>query len=361
MNWTDLNLTQNPFANRTPTKNKDMLWAGMKDIKEKILKIYRQAFTGNQKQLVLNWGPIGGGKTHSAYYFLNNRLENISDEQISCIYIKLPKDGADADTDIINYIFDGLSSKKIKDTISKSIQEKGKEVFLEFLSQRISSEDVANSIYKLCQSVYPSEILSKYIFNTLDKSELKSLNLTRPIKTMMDKVKFLAGLIIAYTSTEPEKRIFIWIDEAEDLVYYNAKQSKIFSQLIRDLTDEINEKITLFINFTFTEPDLDTIKYYLGDFLWSRLTDKVEFKRMNYTNAFEYSKDAIMFYQIDKNVPLFPFDEAMIQMLLKTISNDQFTPREINELFNDFLLFVMNNNLSMITQQTILDFQNNQK
>src|SRR5690606_28863702 len=78
-------------------------------------------------------------------------------------------------------------------------------------------------------------ILASYVYGTASNTEIKKIGLFRPLKTEPDFVKFLSGIIIilTYPISNVDTRLFFWIDEMEDMVYYNSKQFKQFSQSIR--------------------------------------------------------------------------------------------------------------------------------
>jgi len=75
LQYSKLNLKENPFKANIPNpeidKSNKLIWAGLNNIKETISSIYRQASYSTHKQIILNWGPFGGGKTFAADYFIH--------------------------------------------------------------------------------------------------------------------------------------------------------------------------------------------------------------------------------------------------------------------------------------------------
>ena len=68
--WRSVGLRLNPFPELTPqTDPGQIVWAGMPKIKTQFEDVFYEALNSRKKQVVLNYGPYGGGKTHAAMYF----------------------------------------------------------------------------------------------------------------------------------------------------------------------------------------------------------------------------------------------------------------------------------------------------
>lgn len=120
-----LNLNKNPFEDLTPNIGEPLVWAGLQTQKEDITNVYKTAFASQAKKIVLNWGPIGGGKTHAAYYFGNNIIEGIEKDKCSHIYIRLPREQDPIRTFVIR-IVEYLLTNKISDKLNSLITSRDK-------------------------------------------------------------------------------------------------------------------------------------------------------------------------------------------------------------------------------------------
>lgn len=353
MKLSEINLKENPFDVITPTPSPDLIWAGMDNLKSQFVNIYEQAFASKNRKVVLNWGKYGSGKTHAAYYFANNRIPNVDNDRLVHLYIRTSKDGSVANLEFVKNIFDSKGTAYWKESIEEAIEEHGKEGLIKIISEKIQSEEFTNAIIRLGEKQQPQLFLSKYIFGKLDAREMKKLNITRPLKTDTEYVKFLSGIIVATTSTSKNKRVFIWIDEFEDVIHYTSKQYTIVSQMIRDLVDTVNQKMVLFINMTLAETEQETVKLLLGEALWDRINKKIPFNQLDKSTAFEYCKDLIQHVQIERKETLEPFSEQTIKLILDTIPQEQMTPRNINKIVSNIVDFALENNSELSDEKTV--------
>ena len=356
MKLSEINLEENPFDAITPTPSPNLIWAGMSKLKDQFINIYEQTFESKSRKVVLNWGKYGSGKTHAAYYFANNRISDVDDERMVNLYIRTSKDGSIANTEFVKNLFDSKGIDYWKESIEEAIEEHGKVELTKIISEKIQSEEFTNAIIRLGEKQQPKLFLSKYIFGKLDAREMKKLNITRPLKTDTEYVKFLSGIIVAATSTSKDKRVFIWIDEFEDVIHYTSKQYTILSQLIRDLVDTVNQKMVLFINMTLAETEEETVTLLLGRALWDRINKKISFNQIDKQIAFEYCKDLIQHAQIEKKDTLEPFSEETIKLILDTISQEKMTPRDINKIFYEMIDFALDNELDLSKKETVKSY-----
>ena len=355
----DLNLKNNPFEMLTPSFNGDFVWAGMTVQKAKIVYAYEQCFLTNARQLILNWGPVGGGKTFAAYYFKNQNLYPDFLRRVINVYVRTPKDGGNAFMQLFKDFIDSYSMTKIRSEIAEKIGRIGHERVADILRASNISEEFAKAIVKLGDDDEETmNIMTGYVYGISTPAEIKKIGLFRQPKAEPDFVKLLAGIIILLTTeTTQETRLFFWIDEMEDMLYYNSKQFKQFSQSIRDLVDTINEKFTLFLNFTLSEGEEDTVKTLLGEALWSRKNYDIRFKDFKISDGLEYCNDLITHFQIDNTTKYFPFEAAAIEMLLRTLPTALLTPREINKRMNGLLMFSRENDKTMISSQVVAEYE----
>jgi hypothetical protein len=349
------NLNGNPFKNNIPkpSSRTDHLiyWAGMENIKNKLKLFYDRALLSKHKQIVLNWGPYGGGKTFSADYFINYNDNKDLEVNLTQIYLRSPKTGNVAGTEFYKNIIDYLTFSDICLRVNNLIAECGEDNLFQIINDRIKSEEFSKSIILLGKGDYDvTEIMRRYIFAGLNRAELKELELARNIETNTDYIKFIAGILTLYSIPYANKpsRLILWLDEMEDLIYYSQKDYRAFSQILRDLFDTLVDNFTVFMNFTFAEPNEDTIELLLGGAIWSRINSKLRFKELNEDEAIKYIRQLIGYYQIDKSNDFVPFTEEIISQIFGLISKSDLTPRIINKLFGDLLDYTVENDYNSI-------------
>lgn len=341
--YSTLNLKDNPFKDLTPSivldGDQNVPWAGMGVVKKRIEDVYHDASEFSPRQIVLNWGPYGGGKTFSAYYF----IKEFSSEKLIHAYIRCPKDGNLASDELFKNVVDFISFRQLRLIITNLRDKIGEEALFNLINRRIRSEEFTNAILKLASDDEEIiQIMQRYLYSGVTKTELKKLGIPRQIESEIDEVKFLAGLILCIIGTPDDPNKFVlWIDEMEDLVYYSQKNYKSFSQVLRDLFDTLNDHFTVFLNFTLAEPEESTVELLLGSAVWSRITTKIRYKELSIDDGMEYCSDLITSFQIRKSKDLNPFTRDTIGFVLRLIPEGQITPREINRRFGDILNFAL--------------------
>ena len=353
-NLADFNLEKNPFQHITPTPgaNQEELspWAGMPSLYSKIENVYRGLLQNTPRQVVLNWGPYGGGKTFAAYHFIENYGSKIYD--ITQIYIRSPKSGKNANKELYDNIINYLSVRKIKRQVKRMIELMGEDELFDFLQNRLKNEEIVEGILKIATDD-PDEaaIMKRYIFSNVTATELKKVGLAKKIDWGTDSIKFLAGIILCFTGDQDsfKGRVVIWIDEMEDMIYYSQKEYRAFSQVLRDLIDQVNQYFTLFFNFTLAETEEQTIELLLGSAMWSRIDKKIRFSELDDKGALEYCKDLLNHFQIDSSKGEYsPFGKEVLETIWKMIPNNKLTPREINRYCSSVLNFAISENADEI-------------
>lgn len=357
MNFEKYNLKYNPFESLIPQRN-NLFWAGMKSQKKIILSSYNKLIKSNPRQVVLNWGQWGGGKTHAALYFRENASVLLKKEKDYFLnaYLRIPQEGKGANKIVIQSIFDSVSFREIKSELVRVKKELGAEKLYQVINNKINSEAFADSVVLLADEIYPINILQRFVFGGLSSSELKKLKLPKSLKSDDDYTSFLAAVITAITAGKEKKRFVVWIDEMENMVYYSSNQFKVLAQMLRDLTDKVNERMLVFFNFTLAENAIETVRLLMGDALWSRVDKKNRFPNLTIQEASEYCKDAINLAQIDGRKKLSPFTVESIEIILKTIPSIELIPREINRRFNDVLHFAIEKNCQSINKDFVRDW-----
>lgn len=344
------NLSKNPFTDITPNfsfaKKRKIVWADMFKLKEKFDRIFNRLIKRGEKYVTLNWGTWGGGKTFSSLFFYNQYLEV---KNVEVIYIRLPKEGKSIDLNMLKDIFDFLSYQKIKSKIQELKTLVTEDELLKYLTNTIKSEEFAKAILLIGNNNKAIDKLMKhYIFNGLNKAELKKIDITRNIQTLNERVKFVGGILSLFTYNK-EDRLVLWIDEMEDLVHLNSKDSKLCSQFLRDLIDLINKNISIFFNFSLAENQRSTIEYLLGDALMRRVSNNIQFDSFDSKNAFIYVSELIKAYQIESNNNLSPFGKDLINKIIKDIPEDNRTPGEVNKIFSELLNLALDDNTENIS------------
>lgn len=358
-----LQLKDNPFKYITPEpktfKVENPLWAGLDDIKRKITEIYSDLETTDAMNIILNWGPYGGGKTYAAYYFIYHSKANAQQNFIQ-IYVRSPKEGSSATNNLYRSIIDYLSFSQIKERISTLLEKVGGDELFKLINDKINSEDFATAIMLIGSNDKEVEtIMHRYLYSNVTKTELKKVGLARTIDSEIDRIKILSGIFHCFIgdSVELPGRVILWIDEVEDLIYYSSKHYKIFSQALRDLVDTMNENFCMFLNFTLSEPEQDTIELVLGSALWTRITNKIRFSDLDKEGAKKYVKDLIKYYQIEDTGDYGPFSESAVDRLLEIVETTELTPREINKIFNNVLLHAQRNDFEHINNPVVEEWR----
>lgn len=353
MDFASINLNFNPFEALTPSPEQELFWAGMEKQKEEIISAYQESIQFSHRKVVLNWGPVGGGKTHAAYFFEKSLPEEIEKDKIlPSVYVRMPHEGRNANIFLIQNIFDSLTIRRAKEELERVLKEEGEKKLFEKIYGKIKSETFTEAIIFFGKETTPKHLLKRFIFDGFSASELKKLNIARSLKNDEDYTMFLAGIIIAITSSKDQKRLVLWVDEMENMVYYSSQQFKVVAQMFRDLIDRVNERLLVFFNFTLAENEEDTVRLLMGDALWSRVNKTIRFQNMSISEAEQYCKEAITFAQIKKE-DYKPFNEESIKCILDTIPEIDLIPREINRKFDKVIRFALDQKIDKINKELV--------
>jgi len=350
----EINLNKNPFSETTPSREQNFFWAGMKTVKDRIADCYQDAIDNNGKQLILNWGPYGGGKTFSSFYFL---AEHSTDPNLTQIYVRSPKDGSKATREIFNTIIDELTFDRISEQVRELLNTVENADFLKYLSGRAGVEFAKAIVLIGSDDNNITALMNRFLYSSVTATELKTLGLAKQIKTDGDLAKFLTGLLscFSYDGNEQSFKLCMWFDEMEDLIYYSTKHYQALSQFLRDLYDNIPNNLLIFLNFTLAEGEDTTIELILGTALWSRIIKKIRFKDFDHSDALEYSFDLLNEGKIDKRSPN-PMDKAHLKKLIDMLPLGSLTPREINKKMTAIIKFLRTKDLVLTDDQVINDF-----
>ena len=348
----DLNLNKNPFRDVDPSRGStDLVWAGMTSLKGKIERSYQECLSDDSKQMVLNWGPYGGGKTFSAYYFIKQYLDQPS---LTQIYLRSPKDGIKTTKEFIKSVIDDLTFDKIHAHISSLVERHGESVFIQLLTPKATSE-FAKAIALIGSNDEPTkQLMNRFLYSGLTKTELRKIGLAKDLQSDSDAVKFLSGLLACYAG-EPDiysGKLVLWLDEMEDIIYYAQKNYRAFSQILRDLFDSFSGNVLIFLNFTLAEGEEQTIEVILGGALWSRITKKIRYVEITEAEALLYVNDLLGTAKIDQRSDS-PFTQPILSELIRTIPRNSLTPREINKCFSSVIGYSVRHHAQVIDTSLI--------
>lgn len=363
LDWNYAYLKHNPFADTPPRKPEEAVWAGLPQLRKQFETLFVQALATPATQVVLNWGAWGSGKTHAAMYFgLKERLWPLVQEprvqDVCVVYIRTPKEPARADIDLYRDIIEALRFTNLRKLIRDLIAARGQEEALRLLQDSASSEPVGKAIWLLglepkkrsgqlaLFDEEPSEernqLLESYFFSTCTKRDLKELGLSRGIDNAQDRFRVLGTLLQCIIGFAPPEqvnrhtRLILWIDELEDLIYFQSRQYRPFTQGLRDLTDRLPNYLTLLMNFTLATGTYEDATVVLGDALTSRITHQVYFKPLTIEEACEYVVELMRFYRLEdpssKGLPAtYPFAEDALRTLVELLPSLGRTPRDLNK------------------------------
>ena len=370
-NWNLVFLKKNPFDLTPPTNPEQIVWAGMKRIKQRFDEIYEVAFSDSATQVVLNQGPYGGGKTHASLYFGNQNnlpLPPTNERQIYHISVCVPKEPGKPAEDLYTDILDTLGMRYVHRIIRDAIGNLPEDETLDLLQKFLGSEELARAfwLYGTEEGSENQALLRSYFLEGTTRTELRKLGIARNITKAQDRFRVLTGVLQCLIGLDSHRevshpsRVCLWIDEMEDLIYLTSAQFRIVSQGLRDMIDRLPNNFTLFLNMTLADPeeyeDLETI---LGEALLNRITDFIYFPELELNEAMEYVNELINHPQyrdqsLLKELPqTYPFEAEALKMLLDGLAKK--TPRDINKRCRNAINFAFRDNRFPRAGEGIID------
>ncbi|RMH14046.1 MAG: hypothetical protein D6698_13205 [Gammaproteobacteria bacterium] len=368
VNWTFALLKQNPFPTTPPRHPEEAVWAGFTRLKKQFDSLFLEALTTSRTQVVLNRGEYGSGKTHAAIYFRrSDRLpapegKNVRDTWI--FYIQTPKEPEQADRLLYRNFIEAVRFGQLRSVVRDIIQELGAQMALEKLQEVVESEVLGKALWLLGHEMNHSgqlsmfeqdeaseewqRLLEAYFFSQTTKSDLRRLGLSRGIDSARDRFHLLGGVVqcligLAPTNQiEQHRRIILWIDELEDLIYYTTRHYRPFTQGLRELIDRLPAYFTLMMNFTLASPEaLQDIETVLGKAILDRVTHNIYFQEPDEEEAIEYVCELLRLYRTEepdvRDLPVtYPFEEEALRVLLSDLPTR--TPRDINQKCADVVI-----------------------
>jgi len=360
MTYETLGLRENPFRLTPPLDKRDIVWAGMHEVKENIEKRIKIAMRTQPSRIVLNWGSYGSGKTHAALYFSKtDRLQDLStDLKVSpakSIKITLPRASNDIVQEFLRSFLGQYSLEEIYDDFQSLKTTFGEEKLIDMIDS-FSNDTIIAGVFKTLLEAEEDEyftVLKNYIYGDKTKSTLNYLELPYGLTNDEQIANFLATIINCITY---EKKLystfFIWLDEFEDIDTIKKSLADRFTTFLRQFIDKTPNNLILFLNFTQKAfMDIEDLSIYLGEALTSRAKAKIDFKNPTVEEAISYVKELCEHYKKEdaSNVP-FDNDET-IKYPLEHIGN--LTARKINETFSIIFEMALLEGKEQITQDFI--------
>jgi len=359
MTYETLGLKENPFRLTPPLDPKDIVWAGMHEVKENIEKRIKIAMRTQPSRIVLNWGSYGSGKTHASLYFSKtDRLKELSSElnvsPAKSIKITLPRASNDIVQEFLRSFLGQYSLEEIYEDFQKLKTTFGKEKLIGMIDT-FSNDTIIAEVFKTLLNADDEEYfntLKNYIYGDKTKSTLNYLELPYGLTNDEQIANFLATIINCITYEKKTYSAFIiWLDEFEDIDTVKKSLADRFTTFLRQFIDKTPNNLILFLNFTQKAfMDIEDLSIYLGEALASRAKAKIDFQNPTIDEAVDYVNELCEFYQINSSKKPFDTDET-IKYALEHIGN--LTARKINETFSIILEMALLEGKEQVTQDFI--------
>jgi hypothetical protein len=344
INWEKIGFKKNPFNVIPSIEPNNLIWANFKDNKKRFDDIISSSLTNSESKVILNVSRYGGGKTHTSYYYSqNSNLPEIDEsyEYPLHVIINTPKEGKEAVNEFFIKTIEGFSLTSIEEVVynfRNSFENESNS--LNHIQKIANSEDLGRIIWYLGDKEHSKIFEAERVLFGNETSKIKdSLKLRRGIKNNSDKIHILSSIIQLLSlydqnsELDSPRRIFIWLDELESLVYYSSKEYKPFTQAIRELFDLTPKYLNIFMNFSFAEPgDMQDIELVIGEALIDRVTEQFVFMETDIQEGKEYVKDLFQQFSVNER-EFFPFTENSLEKILELgphYTGKPIMPRTIN-------------------------------
>jgi len=344
MNYETLGLKENPFRLTPPLDPKEIVWAGMSEVKNKLEKRIKLSMRTRPSRIVLNWGGYGSGKTHASLYFSKTkRLEEIASlldsSKSKSIKITLPRTSNDIVQAFLRSFLGQYSLEEIHGDFKELENKFEKEKLVEMIETFSNDNSIADVFKKFIELDLGSDDFDKlkdYIYGDKTKSTLNYLGLPLGLTNDEQITNFLATIINCITY---EKNLYssfiIWLDEFEDIDTVKKSLADRFTTFLRQFIDKTPNNLIMFLNFTQKAfMDIEDLSIYLGEALASRAKVKIDFENPTIDEAVSYVKELSEIYKIEGEDLPFDSDETL-KYILEHIGN--LTTRKINETFSIIL------------------------
>jgi len=334
----EYNLKVNPFRSTPAIEEGEIIWAGFKELKNKIEGRLKRSLKIPNSSIVLNWGEYGSGKTHAARYFSKQKvLSDISKEIGSSVpfslVFSLPK-GKEPVKDIFISVIDNLDLDNLR-TLFDGVDFKIDTV-IENSTKNILYKSVLSAIF---DSTTDKHLLKKYLYGESTKTEISTLNETldnkilRPLNKDNDYILLLASLFTCMTyKKKVYSSVVIWLDEFEDIQVLNSTNIDKTNNFLRELLDYTPNNLLVFINLTQTSLfGVSDLSEYIYDSVKSRIRERINFEIPNESALRNYLTEILAIYRHDeeKGNAYHPFEVDLVENVIKDMSNSSL--RAFNE------------------------------
>jgi hypothetical protein len=265
-----------------PDGNSDLKWFGFTQEKEQISRAIRNSMRQKRPYGAILQGAWGSGKTHSAKYFSALRIGDLADEStiyddFLSIYLEGPKAGSPSFQDFFYRAFNAIGFRQLTAAVAQIEASGQMESFAETLYQETNDEDVATIFGRMIGSS-PGKIRGVFLGKST-KKERDELEIIRDFKTEFEMSLLLRGMFLALswpnTAESRPKRVLLWIDELENLIFMREAQVQQFSQHFRQFWDSA-VNVTVMLCFSFSDPNESaTIDNVLTSALVERISERI--------------------------------------------------------------------------------------
>jgi len=326
--WKKLGFIKNPFNVEPDREPENLFWAGFDENKNRFISVLESSLKGNDTKLILTLSRYGGGKTHASYYFSRSYKFDYKALGVTKplhLIIKTPKEGANAPIEFFTNLIESIGVSNICNSVKKLIESENEIDALAKLQDWTESEDLGRIIYLLGNdNDNKSFDAGQALFGNSTKTTLKSLRVRRGVSSNNDRVKLICAIIQLISKYGEEKfekprRIVIWLDELESLVFYSSKQYRPFTQTIRDIIGSVTQNLTIFLNFSFADPhEVKNVEVVIGEALLDRVTEQIIFEETDLEGAKKYLSELMKECRKSdyEGSALYPFSEKSVDILL---------------------------------------------
>ena len=332
--YPNFNLSEWPFRTAAD-ENFASVWAGRAKTKEQLERLLKKMTLFPKSGLHIFWANFGMGKTHTLYHLKYRCLQTKG--QIIPIYAVMPKRSTGF-LELYREIVQAFLSAEMRDYLGKQLVElgqnsKGASIALHPMFSK--SPGVVRALLTMRnEDIEQTTVAMQWLTaqQGLDSRSMKSIGVTYRIKTPEDAIAALSALInLAVWSAKTPKQLLLMIDEFQRV---GELRSNIVSQVNSSLHTIFNAHPTgLQLLLTFSFGRKENVDYLLSEELKSRAEPQsINLDVLNREESIGFLSDLLGQFRINKDDlhTLFPFSQAAVNIMLKTISQKKtLTPRRI--------------------------------
>lgn len=348
-------LINNPFRISPSINADELIWAGMKDLQNKIDSRIEMSINTSPSRLILNWGRYGSGKTHAAnFYTKTNYIFEKFETKTKNIKVNLPRGTKEPvqaflralvgqmnfDNIIEDFrLFKQKYTDKAEDIIDSCTQDS---IIAQALKLLFGSRADGGQATLFGDNKVPVNLqaMRNFLYGDSTKSILKELNLPLGLEDDEQVVNLISGIFNVITYEKSMYRsIFLWIDEFEDIDTLPKPSQDRFTTFLRQLIDKSPNNLTIFLNFTLKGlGELEDLSMVLGEALSSRTRLYIDFETPSIAEAEQYITELLNHPKfrtktdVNQENLFYPFTKAAVDNVLQNI--DRLTARKINETFS---------------------------